>query len=45
MCKEYTPGTEYETQDGIFWNQYIGMRYAPGIPLPIHKKSVRNVNL
>lgn len=38
MCDEYAPGTEYETQDGVFWKQYAGMKYAPGIPLPIHKK-------
>lgn len=40
MCKEYAPATEYETQDGVFWKQYLGMRYAPGIPLPIHKKVI-----
>lgn len=38
MCKEYAPGTEYSTQDGVFWKKYVGMRYAPGIPLPIHKR-------
>jgi len=38
MCEEYAPGTKYETQDGVFWKQYVGMRYAPGVPLPIHKK-------
>lgn len=38
MSKDYAPGTKYETQDGVFWQQYAGMRYAPGIPLPIHKK-------
>lgn len=38
MSEDYAPGTEYETLDGVFWEQYLGMRYAPGIPLPIHKK-------
>lgn len=40
MCKTYAPGTEYETRDGIFWEQYAGMSYAPGIPLPIYKKII-----
>lgn len=38
MCEEYAPGTEYATKDGVFWKQYVGMRYAPGIPLPIYKR-------
>jgi len=38
MCEEYGFGTEYETQDGVFLKQYVGMSYAPGILLPIHKK-------
>lgn len=43
MHEEYAPGTEYETQDGIFWKKYSGMRYAPGVPLPIHKKIFGNL--
>jgi multimeric flavodoxin WrbA len=38
MCCDYAPGTQYPTEDGIFWQQYQGMTYAPGIPMPIHKK-------
>lgn len=38
MHEDYAPGTEYATQDGIFWKQYYGMRYAPGVPMPIHKR-------
>lgn len=38
MRNDYAPGTEYETQDGVFWEQYQGMGYAPNVPLPIYKK-------
>lgn len=43
MCEEYAPGTEYSTQDGVFWKKYVGMRYAPGIPLPIHKRAIGRI--
>ncbi|GLC30163.1 flavodoxin family protein [Clostridium omnivorum] len=43
MCKEYTPGSEYSTQDGVFWKKYVGMRYAPGIPLPIYKMAIGRI--
>ncbi|WP_291700786.1 hypothetical protein [Clostridium sp.] len=43
MCEEYAPGTEYETQDGVFRKQYVGMRYASGIPMPIYKKVFGNL--
>lgn len=28
----------YPTEDNVFWPKYKGMRYAPGIPLPFHKR-------
>jgi len=40
MCEEYAPGTEYATEDGVFWKKYVGMRYASGIPLPMHKRVI-----
>lgn len=43
MCEEYAPGTEYSTQDGVFWKKYVGMRYAPGIPLPIYKRAIGRI--
>lgn len=38
MSKDYAPGTPYETPDGVFWQQYMGLRYAPGVPVPLPKK-------
>lgn len=43
MCKECAPGTEYPTQDSIFWKTYVGMRYAPEIPLPIYKRVIGRI--
>lgn len=40
MSQTYAPGTEYETQDGVYWTK-MGFQkntYATGIPIPIHKK-------
>jgi len=42
MCKDYAPGKEYSTQDGLFWNQYQGMVYAKGISVPLYKKIFGN---
>ena len=38
ICKSYAPGTKYESQDGVFWKQYEGMRYAKGVPMPFYKR-------
>lgn len=43
MCKDYAPETEYPTQDGVIWKKYIGMRYAPEIPLPIYKRAIGRI--
>ena len=38
MSKDYMPGSEYPTEDGVFWQQYQGMVYAKGIPIPVYKR-------
>ena len=40
MCVNYAPGTEYETQDGIYWTnpQRIKRIYDKRIPLRIEQK-------
>lgn len=38
MCVSAGDENEYPTEDHNFWPQYSGMQYAPGIPLPIHKR-------
>ena len=37
MCGE-DKAPQYPTRDNDFWKKYVGMRYAPGIPLtPVHR--------
>jgi hypothetical protein len=45
MSRDYRPGTEYESQDGIYWEQngFFDKTYAPQVPLPIHKKMFGNI--
>ncbi|MDI9468628.1 MAG: NAD(P)H-dependent oxidoreductase [Bacillota bacterium] len=38
MCSDKDGDKQYPTEDDRFWPQYAGMQYAPGIPLPIHKR-------
>ncbi|MBE5962740.1 MAG: NADPH-dependent oxidoreductase [Lachnospiraceae bacterium] len=39
ICKTYAPGMKYESQDGVFWKQYEGMRYAKDVPMPFYKRA------
>lgn len=32
------PENDFPTEDNNFWPKYSGMQYAPGIPLPVHKR-------
>lgn len=38
MCVGNKGEADYPTEDNRFWPQYTGMRYAPGIPVPAHKR-------
>jgi len=38
--KSYQLEINYPTEDNIFWPRYFGMGYAPGIPLPLHKRFI-----
>ena len=42
MCQDYTSDKEYATRDGVFWEQFQGLTYAKGIPMPIHKRLFAN---
>ncbi len=38
MCEPGKQENEFPTEDHNFWPKYSGMQYAPGIPLPVHKR-------
>ncbi len=40
MSKDYKTGTEFESQDGVYWEKtgFAKKVYAPNVPLPLHKK-------
>ena len=38
MCVGNKGEKEYPTEDNNFWPQYLGMRYAPGIPMTLIKR-------
>ena len=38
MCTSSGDEPEFPTEDNNFWPQYVGMQYAPGVPLPLHKR-------
>lgn len=40
MCLAFVKGTEYETQDGVYWTDPVRAKktYEPSIPVPIYKK-------
>lgn len=42
MSLAYVPGTEYETQDGVYWTENCRKKsvYAPEIKVPFYKKIV-----
>lgn len=45
MSSDYKPGTEYETMDGVYWDEagLTNKTYATNVPLPIHKKVFGNM--
>lgn len=45
MSTKYIKGTEYETQDGVYWNDPIRSKstYDPSIELPLYKKVFGNL--
>ena len=38
LCVGNAGEKEYPTEDNHFWPRYLGMQYAPGIPIPIYKR-------
>lgn len=38
MCAAVEGNNEFPTEDHNFWPKYRGMQYAPGVPLPLHKR-------
>lgn len=42
MSLAYVPGTEYETQDGVYWTEGCRRKlvYAPEIKVPFYKKTI-----
>lgn len=38
LCVGNTGEKEYPTEDNHFWPRYLGMQYAPGIPVPLYKR-------
>lgn len=45
MSRDYKPGTEYETVDGIYWDEsgLVDKTYFPAVPMPMHKKIFGNM--
>ncbi|PJI09228.1 MULTISPECIES: flavodoxin family protein [Clostridium] len=45
MSFDYLKGSEYETQDGVFWQEEnrLNRAYAAGVPLPIFKRLFGNM--
>ena len=40
LCVANKGEEKYPTQDNHFWPKYLGMRYAPGIPMTPMKKFI-----
>jgi hypothetical protein len=38
MCVYYAPGTEYPTQDGIYYSENSKRAYNPVVPLHLYQK-------
>lgn len=45
MSRDYRPGTEYETKDGVYWDEtgLADKTYFPAVPMPMHKKIFGNM--
>ncbi len=40
MCAAHGKDYEFPTEDNNFWPKYHGLQYAPGIPIPVHKRLI-----
>lgn len=45
MSDDYKPGTEFETQDGVYWDNmgFVGKTYSPLVPIPFYKRIFGNL--